>query len=340
MKLNFASIIFSDFHRFIRNGSYDVDGIKIVKLSNPNLEVVRLVNGKPETILIDQSEIFPEITESDLDGLKNAVINNWQQVAEYHNLGFNQEQSIYNAVQPYIVETYSDVIEEIVKEANLVDPIPMPEINEGEVISKFASALNTSFLLPNGTLFVGTGIPGNKYSIVHNDFIELALTSHRRSQWDQGRSIEQNVSTLTLANATEAWNVTWSIGSTHEEITDITQMYDVELVMYTNKDGSKNNSLVWKLIRDETTVSKYAMTLLTDLGVAVPNVIDSKGDADKRCVQNSTQLGWFRTVLAQPVAGTAAIEGRFVAELRATHKITGKTISVEHITIADWAGNN
>lgn len=337
VNFNFASIIFDDFLRFVRNGSYEPDGIRVVKLGTPTMTVARTINNKPVEIMLEQSNNFPEITDADLVALRDHVTANWVSVSKAYASGFNAQDSVNLTSQNFLNSYYEEEIANVVAEYNLTLPVV---INEGEVVTSYVATINPSFLLPNGTLFVGTGISGSKYSIAKNDFIELALASHRRGQGDTGRTIVDNVSTLALASATEAWNITWSVGSTHEEITDITEMYDVELVLYTNADGSKNNSFVWKLIRDESTVSKYALRLITDLGVAVPNVIDSKGDADKRCVQNSTRLDWFRLALAQPVPAPAAVEGRFVAELRATHKVTGKTISVEHVTVADWAGNN
>ncbi len=337
VNFNFASIIFDDFLRFVRNGSYESDGIRVVKLGTPTMTVARTLNNKPVEIMLEQSNNFPEITEADLEALKDHVTTNWVSVSKAYASGFNAEDSVNLTSQNFLNSYYEEEIANVLAEYNLTLPVV---INEGEVVTSYVATINPSFLLPNGTLFVGTGIPGSKYSIAKNDFIELALASHRRGQSDAGRTIVDNVSTLALANATEAWNITWSVGSTHEEITDITEMYDVELVFYTNNDGTKNNSFVWKLIRDEATVSKYALQFMTDLGVAVPNVTDSKGDADKRCVQNSTRLDWFRLALAQPVPAPAAVEGRFVAVLRATHKVTGNTISVEHVTVADWAGNN
>jgi len=337
VNFNFASIIFDDFLRFVRNGSYEPDGIKVVKLGTPLMTVARTLDSRPVEIMLEQSENFPEITEVDLQALKDHVTANWVSVSKAHAAGFTAEDSVNLTAQNFLNSYYEEEISNVLAEYNLTPPVV---INEGEAITSYIATINPSFLLPNGTLFVGTGIPGSKYSIVRNDFIELALASHRRGQSDAGRTIADNVSTLALATATEAWNVTWSVGSTHEEITDITSMYDVELVLYTNKDGSKSNSLVWKLIRDEAIVSKYALQLMTNVGVAVQNVVDSKGDAQQRCVQNSTRLDWFRLALAEPVAAPAAIEGRFVAELRATHKITGNTISVEHVTVADFASNN
>lgn len=337
VNFTFANVIFDDLQRFLRNGSYEPDGIRVVKLGTPTMTVNRIINGRPVEISLEQSENFPEIVQADLDQLRNHLITNWKSVAAAYKSGYSAEKAIDAATQEFLNTYYEEEIKNVLVEYDLTLPIV---IDEGAVSISYISPLNSMFRKQDGSLFVGTGIPGSKYSIARNDFIELALTSYRRSQWDAGRTMENNTSMLSLASATELWSITWSVGSTHEEITDITQMYDVDLIIYANGNGLKENGLVWRLIRDEAAVSKYALQLTTNVGTPVPNVVDSKGDAEFRCVQNSTRLDWFRPVVVPAIAAPNAIEGTYVAELRAVHKVTRKVISIEHITEVDYLGNN
>lgn len=226
-----------------------------------------------------------------------------------------------------------------------LDPLPVsgtptpeepeePDFPEGVTVTQYAAGIATQFLLANGTLFVGTGIPGNKYNIQSNDLIELAIMSHRRSQWDIGRTLDGENIALDLANTTpptaaDRWNISWSVGLKTDLVAKITDLFDVELVLNRNSSGSNDDAeaLIFDLVEGAGQFSPYILTL-RGAPEGTPHVTDSKGSADAKCVQNSTSYHWFKTALIPAIANDATIpvEGIFVCELRARNKQTGNVL--------------
>lgn len=205
-----------------------------------------------------------------------------------------------------------------------------PDFPEGTTVTSYAQGIATQFRLANGTLFVGTGIPGDKYNITSNDLIELAIMSHRRSQWDQGRTLDGESVTLDLANTTpptaaDRWNISWSVGLKTDLVAKITDLFQVQLVLNLNSAGSNDDSqaLIFDLVEGPGTFSPYILKL-RGAPEGTPAVVDSKGSPDSKCVQNSTSYHWFKTSLIPALANDATIpvEGIFVCELRARNKQT------------------
>lgn len=209
-----------------------------------------------------------------------------------------------------------------------------PDFPEGETVTRYAQGIATEFRLANGTLFVGTGIPGDKYNITSNDLIELAIMSHRRGQWDGGRTLDNENIALDLTNtvppaAADRWNITWSVGLKTDLVENITELFDVELVLNRNSSGSNDDAeaLIFDLINGAGQFTPYILTL-RGAPEGTPAVVDSKGSPDNKCVQNSTSYHWFKTALIPALANDAAIpvEGIFVCELRARNKQTGSVL--------------
>lgn len=344
MKVSFqyATVIISGFDQLAKLKKILPSDIKVVPLLNPVMYVQQRVGGRVVQVALTDTKSFPPVIPEDIEELRNNIVENWVNISEKFNTTTAGQTTVLNsAVQTFLNEYYEEEIQQVIEETGvIVIPVPPePIIPEGETVYGLIAPIDSRFLKAGGTptLYVGTGIPGTKYSIAKNDLIELALTSFRRSQWDQGRVMSENTSMLTLANNNEQWNVTWSVGSKHETITNITELYDVDLIMYRNADGTETYPMIWRLMWDG---AKYILRLTTDIGTPVPDVVDSGSDAQFRCAQNSTSLTWFKSVLTPVVQPTAAVEGTFVAKLVATNKQTGNIVEVSHITTADFLGNN
>lgn len=209
-----------------------------------------------------------------------------------------------------------------------------PDFPEGTTVTAYAQGISTQFRLANGTLFVGTGIPGDKYNITSNDLIELAIMSHRRSQWDQGRTLDGESVTLDLTNTTppaaaDRWNISWSVGLKTDLVAKITDLFQVQLVLNLNSAGSNDDAqaLIFDLVEGPGTFSPYILKL-RGAPEGTPAVVDSKGSPDNKCVQNSTSYHWFKTSLIPALANDATIpvEGIFVCELRAYNIQTGNVL--------------
>lgn len=213
-----------------------------------------------------------------------------------------------------------------------IDPVDPEEpiFAEGETIYTLMTALSSRFLLPNNTLFVGTGIPGTKYNIVSNDLLEIGLTAHRRGKWDEGRTWDEADINLDLAQTVPAdrWNVSWSIGLKNDEVALITDLFDVKLVIGLRNDGSINEGefVEYHLVHDTSIAAPFSPYTFVEQTGVINSIVDSKGDAEGRCVQNSSSHHWFKPALIPPVAADAAVEGTYSFLIIATNKQTGNEL--------------
>lgn len=232
-------------------------------------------------------------------------------------------------------EVNPTVIPPVIVPETPVDP-EEPALEEGATVVAYGIPISSQFLT-NGNLFSGSGIPGNKYNVTRNDILELAIMSHRRAQWDQGRQLDgtENVS-LTLTGPTDRWNISWSVGSLTEEMQDITEHYDVALILGLNSDGSLNEGeyIQFNLTKDPEAPGTYSPYTLVESTGQIHTTIDSKGDPLAMSVQNSTSHHWFKPALIPPVADAAAVEGTYTVLLRAVHKTSGNVLEARTVTTA------
>lgn len=220
-----------------------------------------------------------------------------------------------------------------------VDPVDPEEpiFEEGELAVTIMSALSAQFLQANGTLFVGSGIPGSKYNIVSNDLLEIGMTAHRRGQWDTGRTWDEDEINLDLATTVPAdrWNVSWSIGLKNPEVELITDLFDIEFIMGLRNDGTlaEGESIVYQLEHNPEAVAPNSPYSFTETTGIINSITDSRGDAELRCVQNSSSLHWVKSSLIPPLAADAPVEGIYAAQIRATNKQTG-TVLINTLTVS------
>lgn len=214
-----------------------------------------------------------------------------------------------------------------------VDPVDPEEpiFEEGETMVTLMSALSARFLQPNGTLFSGTGIPGSKYNIVSNDLLEIGLTAHRRSKWDEGRTWDEADIHIDLATTVPAdrWNVSWSIGLKNDDVELITDLFDIEFIMGLRNDGTmaEGECIVYQLEYNPDAVAPNSPYSFTETTGIINSIVDSRSDAELRCVQNSSSLHWVKASLLPPLAADAPVEGIYGAQIRATNKQTGTVLT-------------
>ena len=220
----------------------------------------------------------------------------------------------------------------------IVEPDPDPIYSEGQTVS-YLGSISSQFLKNGSTLFAGTGIPGtDKYKVVSNDIIELALSAHLRSQWDNGRIIGEDGSyELTLADLSAAarWVVSWSIGNKMPLAGSIADLYDIQLIMNSAPDGTENadTALVFNMTFDSESNNYVFDAQFSE----ADNISDSGYNTDMTCIQNSSSYHWYKVFMTPIVEPTSAVHGMFVVELRAVHKATGNVTSNKILVSADVA---
>lgn len=220
-----------------------------------------------------------------------------------------------------------------------VDPVDPeePGLEEGATVHLIHQSISSQFLT-NGNLFVGSGIPGNTYNIARNDLIELALVSHRRSAWEAGRTLNPDGSVeLDLTGPTDRWGISWSIGALHEELTDITSEYDVELLIGLNADGTLNEGefVRFALELDVNNEAADCAYLLRETTGITNSVTDSKGDPAGMSIQNTSSHHWFKGALIPAIDSAEAVVGIYQTVLRATHKVSGNVVEASVLTSAE-----
>lgn len=200
-------------------------------------------------------------------------------------------------------------------------PIPPKQDPETDPIVEYDTGINSMFLRPEGDLNVGSGIMAESgLTVAKTNFIEIGIMAHLRGTFNR-RTISNNVYDLSLGTNPQ-WNVTWSVGITHPDVTNITDMYDVKFYTYLNSDGSKNDVLVSDLVFEDGIYkvrSQYG------------DVVDSGTDAETRSVQNSSSLSWISMLLVPPVDAGEQVLGTFSYAIAATNKVSGKETRCEII---------
>lgn len=206
-----------------------------------------------------------------------------------------------------------------------VDPETAPTVT-------FDTALNPAFVKSDGFIYVGTGISGNSaYKVVKTNFIEIALSSHRRGQWAPGRTIDQSTYTIQLDTNVRDFNVTWSIGLTDKPNQKITDLYDVTMITHMEANGTKNydTAIHWRLTWTDLIPGYAFIPYYQDVAQEYP-IVDSGSNPDKTCLQNSFRHFWYREAIIPPVDPAAVrITGTFVTELNAVNKESGLEIKNE-----------
>lgn len=277
-------------------------------------QVVAVIRGEAESEI---AAIFPDV-------VAQIQIVNSQATAVV--------QAVSLAVRPDPVSSTPPVV---------VDPVdPEPEYPaEGLTLLNYGSAIDSAFRLPNGSLFSGTGIPGDFYNIARNDLLELAIMSHRRTQWAQNRIADGEQIVLDLVSLTDRWNITWSVGALQSDLSGLLEFYDISLILGLNSDGSLNAGQYLEFILEAGEGTHMPYVLRESTGNVHPT-IDSKGDPSGRSIQNSTSHHWFKPVLIPAIADADPVEGTYTVLLRAVHKHTGNIIEARTVTTANFAGND
>lgn len=187
----------------------------------------------------------------------------------------------------------------------------------------------TQFHKPNGSLWVGTGIPSTQMIVSTDGLIELALgIRYWRSTVGYQTLIQpvNNVYTKVL-EVNGDWTIPFSIGlKSSSDIEFITDYYDVTLTYYGKNDGSESED------------HKLVFTLYNVNGVyhLVPNIegigpiVDSYNDPQKRFLQNSSRYKFYSGSFVDPSVPTGQIPlGKYKLKLTAVHKETGLITSAQ-----------
>lgn len=185
------------------------------------------------------------------------------------------------------------------------------------------TGMQTVFHKPDGTAYVGTGIPTTELIVSTDGLIELALgIRYWRTSSGYPTLITpvNNVYTKVL-ESTGDWTIPFSIGlKVNSDVGFITDFYDVTLTYYGKNDGSESeeHKLVFTL-----TVVNGLYHLISSIDGIGP-ITDSYNDPQKRFLQNSSRYKFYSGFFVDPAVPTGQIPlGKYKLELTATHKETG-----------------
>lgn len=181
----------------------------------------------------------------------------------------------------------------------------------------------TQFHKPNGTLWVGTGIPSTEMIVSTDGLIELALgVRYWRSTVGYQSLITpvNNVYTKVLESNGD-WTIPFSIGmKVDTNIGYITDFYDVDLIYYGKNDGTESED--HKLVFNLQTINGSYHLIPSIQGIGP--IVDSYIDPNKRFLQNSSRYKFYSgSFVDPPVLNGQVSLGLYKLKLVAKHKITG-----------------
>lgn len=191
------------------------------------------------------------------------------------------------------------------------------------------TGMQTVFHKPDGSAYVGTGIPTTELIVSTDGLIELALgIRYWRTTTGYPTLITpiNNVYTKNL-ETTGDWTIPFSIGmKVSNNVGFITDYYDVTMTFYGKNDGSESedHKLSFAL---QTVNGMYQM--VPDI-VGIGPIVDSYIDPDKRFLQNSSRYKFYSGSFVDPsVPNGQTPLGKYKLKLVAIHKATGLITKAE-----------